>query len=184
MLYRSMLFLAVIWLFAGCGQQDSQPQADSNAEVTKDMASGYANQMKPVLTHYLELKDALVKGDSKRATDASAAFGKAVGQLDINALEADNKQRWMIRGADLSAKGSMLVTKQGLEEQRKAFYPLSKALIAALTDMGNPGIKLYVQHCPMAFKDTGADWISDSDKVVNPYFGDAMLHCGSVKEEL
>lgn len=184
MMYRMILLLAVIGLVLGCGKQDSELQVDSKEEPAKQVASGYVQQIKPVLTHYLELKDALVKGDSKRATNASAAFGKAVGQLDINALGAENKQRWMIRGADLSAKGSMLVTKQGLEEQRKAFYPLSKALIAALTDMGNPGLNLYVQHCPMAFNDTGADWISDSDKVMNPYFGDAMLHCGSVKGEL
>jgi len=184
MMYRMMLLCAAMWILAGCSQEEPQSQADSAQEVMKEAPSGYSQQMKPVLTHYLKLRDALVKGDSKKATDASAAFGKAVGQLDIRALDAENKQRWMIRGADLSAKGSMLVTKQSLEEQRKAFYPLSKALIAALEDMGNPGMKLFVQHCPMAFNDTGADWISDSDKVVNPYFGDAMLHCGSVKGEL
>ncbi|MEL6820465.1 MAG: DUF3347 domain-containing protein [Calditrichota bacterium] len=184
MMYRIILIGALLLLIAGCDQENSQAQVASTPEDKQETHSGYTQQMKPVLTHYLKLRDALVTGNTKKATDASAAFGKAVGQLDIRALDAENKQRWMIRGADLSAKGSMLVTKRSLEEQRKAFYSLSKALIAALKDMGNPGIKLYVQHCPMAFNDTGADWISDSDKVVNPYFGDEMLHCGSVKGEL
>jgi hypothetical protein len=36
----------------------------------------------------------------------------------------------------------------------------------------------------MAFDDTGATWISYSEEIKNPYFGDQMLHCGTVQEEL
>ncbi len=32
----------------------------------------------------------------------------------------------------------------------------------------------------MAFGNTGGDWISNVPEVLNPYFGDAMLNCGSV----
>jgi hypothetical protein len=36
----------------------------------------------------------------------------------------------------------------------------------------------------MAFNNEGAYWLSAEKEVNNPYFGDKMLHCGSVKEEL
>jgi hypothetical protein len=36
----------------------------------------------------------------------------------------------------------------------------------------------------MAFNDQGAYWISDREEIRNPYFGDKMLTCGVVKEEL
>lgn len=37
-----------------------------------------------------------------------------------------------------------------------------------------------VQFCPMK----NASWLSDSKEVCNPYYGDKMLTCGSVKEEI
>jgi Cu(I)/Ag(I) efflux system membrane fusion protein len=36
----------------------------------------------------------------------------------------------------------------------------------------------------MADRNNGARWLSKEQKVLNPYFGEAMLKCGSVKEEL
>ncbi|MBS1925917.1 MAG: DUF3347 domain-containing protein [Bacteroidetes bacterium] len=54
------------------------------------------------------------------------------------------------------------------------------------------GKKLYLQHCPMAFNDTeGADWLSSSDEIINPYLGKkhpkykaGMLHCGEIKDSV
>ena len=41
---------------------------------------------------------------------------------------------------------------------------------------------VYKQYCPMADEDRGAYWLSKEKEVLNPYFGDAMLKCGEVKE--
>jgi hypothetical protein len=54
------------------------------------------------------------------------------------------------------------------------------------------GPKLYLQNCPMAFgEDNGANWISSSEEVINPYLGKihpeykaTMLHCGEVKDTI
>ena len=42
----------------------------------------------------------------------------------------------------------------------------------------------YLMHCPMAFKNKGADWLQNSKDVINPYYGDKMLTCGSTKETI
>jgi Cu(I)/Ag(I) efflux system membrane fusion protein len=34
----------------------------------------------------------------------------------------------------------------------------------------------------MADNNNGAYWLSKEEKVINPYFGDAMLTCGEVKQ--
>jgi len=52
----------------------------------------------------------------------------------------------------------------------KAFYTTDEAI--------------YIQHCPMANSNKGADWLSLSDEIRNPYFGADMLTCGEVTEEL
>jgi len=41
---------------------------------------------------------------------------------------------------------------------------------------------LYLEYCPMANNNTGAYWLSNEKEIKNPYFGDKMLKCGSVKE--
>jgi Cu(I)/Ag(I) efflux system membrane fusion protein len=42
---------------------------------------------------------------------------------------------------------------------------------------------VYVQHCPMADNNKGADWLSLEKEIRNPYFGSSMLTCGEVTKE-
>jgi hypothetical protein len=71
---------------------------------------------------------------------------------------------------------------QDVDDQREAFEGLSTSMIA-LTKATKPA-KAYVQFCPMAGGGKGASWLSDKREVRNPYYGDKMLKCGSVKEEI
>ena len=43
---------------------------------------------------------------------------------------------------------------------------------------------IYLQHCPMADNENGADWLSLDKEIKNPYFGASMLKCGEVKQEI
>ena len=44
--------------------------------------------------------------------------------------------------------------------------------------------ELYLEYCPMANGNTGGYWLSNEKEIRNPYFGDKMLKCGSVKETI
>jgi len=44
------------------------------------------------------------------------------------------------------------------------------------------GMTLYHDHCPMYDNNKGAMWLSETREIRNPYFGDKMMTCGSVKE--
>jgi Cu(I)/Ag(I) efflux system membrane fusion protein len=46
----------------------------------------------------------------------------------------------------------------------ESFAPLSTAI--------------YIQNCPMADSNKGADWLSLDKEIQNPYFGESMLSCG------
>ena len=41
---------------------------------------------------------------------------------------------------------------------------------------------MYKQFCPMAFEGKGGYWVSTSEDIKNPYYGDKMLTCGKVVE--
>ncbi len=66
-----------------------------------------------------------------------------------------------------------------IKEQREAFKKLSEAVIeltGRLTTSKAVGEKVFVLHCPMA----KADWLQNSERVANPYYGSEMLECGEV----
>ena len=72
-----------------------------------------------------------------------------------------------------------IVDATDIEAQRSAFVGVTNAVEAMLKDALDSG-KVYKQYCPMAFKNTGAYWLSESKEIANPYFGDKMYRCGRV----
>ena len=44
--------------------------------------------------------------------------------------------------------------------------------------------EIYIQHCPMANNDKGADWISLEKEILNPFFGKTMLKCGFITDTI
>ena len=78
---------------------------------------------------------------------------------------------------------NMLVV-ESLDALRKPHFEfLSNALIAAVKKKPREFPQgLVIMHCPMVYKDRGADWLQASEPLQNPYFGTRMLQCGRVKE--
>ncbi len=132
----------------------------------------------PALTAYYGVKDALVATDAANAKSGAAALLTALNGLETASLSATDKKA--LTTAKTSATG---ITKTSdVDTQRGQFETLSTAMIA-LVKATKPG-KSYVQFCPMAADGKGAYWLSDKTEVRNPYYGDKMLKCGSVKEEI
>ena len=70
-----------------------------------------------------------------------------------------------------------------LDHQREHFDMLSKDMYDMVKTFGTDQT-LYVAHCPMFIKKKGADWLSETKEIKNPYYGKEMLTCGSIKEEI
>lgn len=72
---------------------------------------------------------------------------------------------------------------ENLDEAREVFTSLSAGVIA-LTELAAPSDEaasaLYVASCPMA----EASWLQSSKQVVNPYMGQRMPRCGSIKQTI
>ncbi|MCB1053559.1 MAG: efflux RND transporter periplasmic adaptor subunit [Acidobacteria bacterium] len=73
-----------------------------------------------------------------------------------------------------------LQTGTELDSLRNVFGSASEAIFSLVQAWGSAGhTDLGWFHCPMAFQNQGANWIQPGDTVANPYFGAAMLRCGS-----
>jgi hypothetical protein len=120
--------------------------------------------------YYLQLKDALVASKADAAKDAA---------LKLKVSLASVKE-----GTNAMAEATKISNATSLDEIRKTFASLSTEMKTLVKAGQLSKGELYLEYCPMANNNTGAYWLSNEKEIKNPYFGDAMLKCGSVKETI
>lgn len=135
-----------------------------------------------ILEAYLELKNALVGSASEDAHQQAIALQNYLDELE-KGLSKEAEEVWSPYGKEIR-KAAERIEKHSdsLDEQRKAFHTISDRMVEAVRIWGTGGKKIYKDHCPMAFEGEGADWLSEFETIKNPYYGEEMLECGSVKE--
>jgi hypothetical protein len=82
-------------------------------------------------------------------------------------------------GAPIAQAADALAGAADLAAARKAFGPLSDALVAYTEATMTAGKGIHAMFCPMANK----QWLQKDDAVRNPYFGKSMLTCGEKKKK-
>ncbi len=144
----------------------------------------FKEQLTAIASSYLLLKDALVASDQQKAAESvNDILGKAQ-KVDMSLVKDKSHIYWMEQLKAIQAHGKKIGESEDIEEQRKQFDFLSQALIKSLKVFGVEGDTFYVQHCPMANDNDGADWLSKHEKILNPYFGEKMLTCGTVQDTI
>ena len=162
---RQTMILALIGVlsFGAYAQHDAQ-KIDQTTPKFKD------DKIQMAYTHYIHLKDALV---ASNASDANLAAGDL--QKSLVGVSGGKK------AADEAAK---LAETKDLDDQRKVFSTLSNEMTLLAKNGKLASGTLYVEYCPMANNNEGGFWLSNEKQIKNPYFGEAMLKCGSVKETI
>ncbi|MGK7391509.1 MAG: DUF3347 domain-containing protein [Candidatus Cyclobacteriaceae bacterium M2_1C_046] len=147
------------------GSQGDKKEMDQKMEPTfkdKNLGTAYG--------HYIHLKDALVGSNQEEAKNASAELVKTIHS---------------VKGGDKAHTEAVKVAgAKSLDDQRKAFASLSNEMTTLVKDGELSMGEVYLEYCPMANNNTGAYWLSNQKEIKNPYFGDKMLKCGSVKETI
>lgn len=153
-------------------------------DYVNSTADKFKEQLTEVIAVYLEMKNAFVETNKEQSAEGAKNLVASLAQVDMKLLENDPHVYWVEQLNAMQFHGRKIMELDDIEEQRKQFDFLSQALIKSVKVFGiNDGV-LYVQHCPMAFGNQGADWMSKDKNVLNPYFGDKMLTCGVVKLEI
>ncbi|WP_116125305.1 efflux RND transporter periplasmic adaptor subunit [Lewinella sp. IMCC34183] len=142
----------------------------------------FRDQLTAVADAYLSLKDRMVASETAGAAVLNP-LREAIGAVDMALLRGDAHGYWMDQLSAMNEHLEQLAAAVDVDGQRRQFGYFSRALINALTAFGS-GEQLYLQHCPMAYDNQGGDWISQTAEIRNPFFGDAMLTCGSTTDTL
>ncbi|MBD0776376.1 efflux RND transporter periplasmic adaptor subunit [Maribacter sp. ANRC-HE7] len=153
-----------------------------NMNERVSVSKEFQNQLKEVYGAYLKMANALARDDSKIVQSESKRVLHNLSLVDMKLVtvkEAHN--HWMSLANEIRTSATLILNSTDISEQRNHFKHLSSHLINALQLFG-VNEQVYVEFCPMADTNKGAYWLSKNKEVVNPYFGDAMLTCGEVKQ--
>ena len=113
-----------------------------------------------ILTTYVKVSTALAADDLASAKAAAAIVAEHAGMSDSYKT--------------IAAKAQALAKSSKIYDARGDFRDLSAAIEPLAVGENN----LVIMHCPMA----DSDWVQAKGKTKNPYFGKAMLTCGSPKK--
>ncbi|MBE7171883.1 MAG: DUF3347 domain-containing protein [Williamsia sp.] len=194
----SLFFLSLFLLTACGGGQDKEPATtgtvDKKEPVSKN-STAFNASFEKLLTSYYSLRDAFVEYDTAKVNIVSKDLAADAGGVKLDELKGDSSSGVQSTAKDYtatiqSAAGEIPGQKDFTKKQRQ-FQAVSDAMYELVRTVRYDQEKIYHQHCPMAFDNEGAYWISNSQEIVNPYMGkkhpkyrSAMLECGDIPDSL
>jgi membrane fusion protein, copper/silver efflux system len=165
-------------------QHKNHATASSQTVSTADSGKvdkSVKNQLNAVLLRYYELKDAFVKTDAKKSVEQAKRFQTALDKVETTKMTLVQQEFFKKTAEKLRSDASQIQALADVNAQREHFETLSLNLLTLVKTLKFNQEPVYQQFCPMAFDNKGAFWLSDEKQIMNPYFGNNMLHCGSVK---
>ena len=158
----------------------SSGMPDDPSEMKMNLPEIFQKDFATVLNQYLKLKDAFVASNVSEVRSEAAEMLKEVKGLKTNNLGAMEVSHVKEMIKMLEA----ITNNNELAKQREHFVILSRDMVAFASNLEVVETPLFVQHCPMVNSNKGADWISLSEEVKNPYYGNEMLTCGETVQKL
>ena len=162
------------------------PAADAEAPAAVSSAAGpfpvgveFRAGLDRVVASYLGLQTALAADDPVGASDAAGALAAALAAVDAAGLAASAAAAWSDDREHLAGAAAGIAAGGALDYMRLPLDVLSDRLWRTLLRFdyrGDETIRRF--HCPMA-GEGGADWLQRELLTANPYYGSAMLRCGS-----
>jgi hypothetical protein len=177
---NKLKMIVLLVVLAGCKQQATQeqvhtihPKADTTVVVSKPVPQPLRLEnptYEILLDPYWQLQRALVESNAFGARKAALLLEEAARQVKTKQVITD--------------KAAAILQEADLEKQRNHFSVISQELIQLVESEGVREGAAYVAFCPMAMEDKGAYWLTPDKEVINPYFGESMLTCGSIEKTL
>lgn len=137
-----------------------------------------------VFSAYFDLKNALVNTDLSNSKAASKRLQAEMKQVDMKLFEGMAHITWMKAQETVLPRLEKMVFSSDINALRIEFKPVSTMMVALAQSMRPLNQPVYVQYCPMADGNRGGSWLSRESAIMNPYFGDAMLKCGEITQEI
>ncbi|MEB2775848.1 DUF3347 domain-containing protein [Algoriphagus sp. D3-2-R+10] len=179
-----LTFILLIALSLACTSKSTENQSLTEDSNTHEMHEAESNQpttaatatiafkeesITQIFNAYLAVKDALVESNGEKVSREAEKLKTLLTEEKYKSIKVDVQK---------------IAESKDPEIQRETFNSLSDQMIELAKNSELATGNLFLQHCPMANGNKGANWISLSEEIKNPYFGEKMLKCGSVTEKI
>jgi len=144
------------------------------------MGISQAPSLQDILRQYLDLKNQLVESNAANAQKSAIVLNGKIENLSAQTLSEKEAKAFGSLKETLNKQAKDLSTQSDLVKQRVTFAGLSQSMIDLFKMVSVKESSLYVDYCPMK----KAYWLSTEKTIRNPYYGNAMLSCGSIKETI
>jgi len=180
--------------FSKKNSADSQPKQE--ALVISKNPETFNVSFEKLLNSYFSLKDAITEYDTTKANAVAKELVVFADSLKTDEIKGDStgviKQTAADFAGTISGSAKGLIGEPDLIKKKREFQLISEGLYNLIRTVKYDRQKLYHQHCPMAFNDDEeAWWISNSNKIINPYLGRkhpkykaTMEGCGDITDSL
>ncbi len=189
---KILLILILSSAVISCNQKKQSASKEPETEETEKIivekikplenaTEAFKQNMTEIFKGYLTIKDDLVNSNLDETKASSSKLQKELSSFNQPNVAMETNDAFISASLGINLTLTALIESKDIEEQRDIFQILTVQVEDMIKKFGINEGTVYNQYCPMAFNNTGANWLSDVDEIKNPYFGDVMLECGEVK---
>lgn len=147
--------------------------ATANTQTVQAQDAAGNTRLSKILQSYYDVKDALVAGNSKTASESATDFIKNLNGISFKLISEGNVN-------SLLKDAGTIADAKSIDKQRAAFANFSTNVTAVAKELKMSDQPVYIQYCPMK----KASWLSSEQTIKNPYYGSSMLTCGKVTDTI
>jgi len=158
-------------------------QPTHTSHTPKDVSDKFRVQLTKVFDKYFAVQQGLSQDNTVSAAKAAKEALDSLAAVDMKLLTGADHDRWAKAATQMKSILTKSADAKDIKSLRESFHLLSQQMAKIARHFGATGkTPIYILHCPMAFDNTGADWMQLDKQTSNPYFGNMMLRCGAVEE--
>jgi hypothetical protein len=135
-----------------------------------------STKISSLLNAYYEVKNALISSDITSASAKANLFIRTSNNVNIKAQPSDKLKSVLKLQRKLNETAAHIAVAKDLSAQREYFAAFSQDFYELAKAVSLSEQPIYQAYCPMK----KMYWLSNETTIKNPYYGNAMLNCGSI----
>jgi len=177
-----IVLLITGWIACTNHVQQADQQKKLTGQTKSSTSIGFDSSLNKLANDYFSLKEQFVSEQDSMINFYTRVLIKDADSLNFEGLKADSAilENAKMNTESMAAEGEGLLGETTLENKQKSFYLISEQMHDLMKLVQYHGQVVYQVHCPMAFKGEGANWLSNTAAIRNPYIPKKMISCGNI----
>ena len=160
-------------------------EATTGAKPEYQVPDTFKVALGKVFQGYARIQSALAQDDLAKSKDAFSHMHALLHMMPKDVLDSSAKAKWDSTDSEIMNVLHPMAMATTLDSTRAHFMEFSGILIEVIGAFGIAAdAPIYQFHCPMAKDNQGADWLQSDSTLANPYFGKAMMTCGTLVKKI